>query len=191
MAKLKTESAETKTAGDLRPGSNSMMQLLSFVERWERLQEERAALGDDQKEVMAEAKGMGFDTSTLRKVIARRRMDTADRQEADAMLELYEDTIRQAEKQQVAKSIAEGSDPAPAPQATTPAEKPNGDAFLNGITQPRRKWGQKKEPAPAQTDVETWPDDAQVQAQAAAEIGHAADHPEKEPGEIPSFLRRS
>jgi uncharacterized protein (UPF0335 family) len=152
MAKLKTESAEPKTAGDLRPGGNALMQLLSFVERFERLQEERDALGDDQKEIMAEAKGTGFDTAIIRKIISRRKKDAADIQEADAMLELYEDSIKQAEKQQLAKSLDEGSGPEPAPA-------------------PRRGWAAPRPPV-------TEPDDEEVEANAAAEIAHAADHPE-------------
>lgn len=64
-------------------------QLRSFVERIERLEEEKAALAADIKEVYAEAKGNGFDTKTLRKVISLRKKDTAERQEEEAMLELY------------------------------------------------------------------------------------------------------
>lgn len=64
-------------------------QLRSFVERIERLEEEKAALAADIKEVYAEAKGNGFDTKVLRKVISLRKKDTAERQEEEAMLELY------------------------------------------------------------------------------------------------------
>lgn len=64
-------------------------QLKSFVERVERLNEEKAALTADIREVYAEAKGVGFDTKTMRKVVALRRLDKADFQEQQAMLELY------------------------------------------------------------------------------------------------------
>jgi uncharacterized protein (UPF0335 family) len=64
-------------------------QLRSIVERIERLEEERQALSDDIKEVYAEAKANGFDTKTLRTVIRIRKQDTAERQEAEALLDLY------------------------------------------------------------------------------------------------------
>lgn len=108
MPKLKTEGTEPKTSGDLR-SSNTMMQLLSFVERFERLQEERDAIGDDQKEVMSEAKGMGFDTKIMRLAIRRRKMDPDDRMEGDSILEVYEEAIREAQKNQIATSVAEGT----------------------------------------------------------------------------------
>jgi len=63
--------------------------LRSFVERVERLEEEKKALSDDIKEVYAEAKGEGFDVKTMRQVVRLRKMDKADFQEAEAMLDLY------------------------------------------------------------------------------------------------------
>lgn len=64
-------------------------QLFSFVERVERLTEERDALSADIREVYEEAKGTGFDTKIMRKVIALRKLDKADFQEMEAMLDLY------------------------------------------------------------------------------------------------------
>ena len=64
-------------------------QLLSIIERIERLEEEKKGIADDIKEVYAEAKGNGFDTKVLRKVISIRKQDSAERQEQDAILELY------------------------------------------------------------------------------------------------------
>jgi uncharacterized protein (UPF0335 family) len=64
-------------------------QLRSFIERIERLEEERAALSADIKEVYSEAKGTGFDTKAMRAVIRLRKLDTADRQEQEAILDLY------------------------------------------------------------------------------------------------------
>ena len=64
-------------------------QLRSVVERIERLEEEKAATAADIKEVYAEAKGNGFDTKTLRQVVRIRKQDKAERQEAEAILELY------------------------------------------------------------------------------------------------------
>lgn len=67
--------------------------LQSFLERIERLEEEKAALAADIRDVYAEAKGSGFDTKVLRQVVKRRRMDQADRDEMDALLDLYERTV--------------------------------------------------------------------------------------------------
>jgi uncharacterized protein (UPF0335 family) len=64
-------------------------QLKSFINRIERLNEERQALSDDIKEVFAEAKGTGFDTKIMRQVIRMRKLDKADFQEQEAILDLY------------------------------------------------------------------------------------------------------
>ncbi|MEQ8966879.1 MAG: DUF2312 domain-containing protein [Azospirillaceae bacterium] len=63
--------------------------LRSFVERIERLEEEKAALSADVREVYAEAKSVGFDTKVLRQVIKLRKMEQADRQEQEQLLETY------------------------------------------------------------------------------------------------------
>ncbi|MEO3386038.1 DUF2312 domain-containing protein [Mesorhizobium sp. CAU 1741] len=64
-------------------------QLRAFIERIERLEEEKSTIADDIKEVFAEAKGTGFDTKAMRAIIRLRKMDPAERQEAEAMLDLY------------------------------------------------------------------------------------------------------
>ena len=64
-------------------------QLKSLVERVERLEEERAALSADIREVYSEAKGFGFDTKVMRQVVRLRKLDRADRQEQEAILDLY------------------------------------------------------------------------------------------------------
>jgi uncharacterized protein (UPF0335 family) len=64
-------------------------QLRSIVERIERLEEEKQAIADDIKEVYAEAKANGYDTKTLRAVIRIRKQDAAERQEQEALLDLY------------------------------------------------------------------------------------------------------
>lgn len=64
-------------------------QLKSVVERIERLEEEKAALSADIKEVYAEAKGNGFDVKILRKVVAIRKLDAAERSTEEEMLDLY------------------------------------------------------------------------------------------------------
>lgn len=70
-------------------GAVAADQLKQLIERIERLEEEKKALGDDIREVYAEAKGNGFDTGAIRKVIALRRKDHAERKEEEAILDLY------------------------------------------------------------------------------------------------------
>ena len=69
--------------------STAQGKLKSLVERIERLEEDKAAVANDLKEVYAEAKGEGFDTKILRKVIRLRKADAAKRQEEEALIELY------------------------------------------------------------------------------------------------------
>ena len=64
-------------------------QLRSLIERVEKLEEEKAALAADIREVFAEAKGQGFDTKIMRQVVRMRKLETADRQEMEAILDLY------------------------------------------------------------------------------------------------------
>ncbi|AWK86941.1 DUF2312 domain-containing protein [Azospirillum thermophilum] len=71
--------------------------LKSFVERIERLEEEKRGLQEDIKEVYAEAKGTGFDTKIIRQIIRLRKMDKADRQEQEALLDLYKEALGMAE----------------------------------------------------------------------------------------------
>lgn len=70
-------------------GGVAQDQLRTIVERIERLEEEKAATAADIKEVYAEAKANGFDTKTLRQVIRIRKQDKAERQEQEAILDLY------------------------------------------------------------------------------------------------------
>lgn len=70
--------------------------LRSFIERVERLEEEKSVIAGDIKEVFAEAKGEGYDTKTLRQVVRLRKMDRAERQEREALLELYLSALGEA-----------------------------------------------------------------------------------------------
>ncbi|EKE75816.1 MULTISPECIES: DUF2312 domain-containing protein [Oceanibaculum] len=63
--------------------------LRSFIERIERLEEEKAALAADIREIFAEAKGVGFDTKIMRQVLKLRKLDREDRQEQETLLDLY------------------------------------------------------------------------------------------------------
>jgi uncharacterized protein (UPF0335 family) len=64
-------------------------QLKSFIERIERLEDEKRALGEDIKEVYAEAKGSGFDPKIMRQIIRIRRMDKEEHDEQETLLDLY------------------------------------------------------------------------------------------------------
>lgn len=72
-------------------------QLRSFIERIERLEEEKAALSADIREVYAEAKGNGFEPKTMRQVVRLRKMDKADRDEQETLLEIYKAALGMAE----------------------------------------------------------------------------------------------
>lgn len=67
--------------------------LKSFIERIERLDEEKSALMEDIKEVYAEAKGVGFETKVIRKIVALRKMDPDKRRELEELVELYRSAI--------------------------------------------------------------------------------------------------
>jgi uncharacterized protein (UPF0335 family) len=63
--------------------------LKSFIERIERLEEEKKALADDIKEVYSEAKGVGFDAKVMRQIVKIRKMDKDDLDEQEALLDTY------------------------------------------------------------------------------------------------------
>jgi uncharacterized protein (UPF0335 family) len=70
-------------------GTVAADQLRLFIERIERLEEEKKAMSDDIRDVYAEAKANGYDTKTMRAIVRLRRLETHVRQEADALLETY------------------------------------------------------------------------------------------------------
>jgi uncharacterized protein (UPF0335 family) len=74
-----TETSQTVAAGQLR----------AFIERIERLEEDKKALSDDVREIYSEMKGVGFDTKAVRTIIRWRKKDAAERQEEASILELY------------------------------------------------------------------------------------------------------
>ena len=80
---IDTDSTYRVTAEELR----------QFIERYERLEAEKKDLADAQKEVMAEAKGRGYDTRVLRRVIALRKRDKDDIAEEEAVLEMYKEAL--------------------------------------------------------------------------------------------------
>ena len=68
-------------------------ELLQFIERIERLDAEKKDLAEQQKEVMAEAKGRGYDTKVMRKLITLRKRDQNDIAEEEAILEMYKEAL--------------------------------------------------------------------------------------------------
>jgi uncharacterized protein (UPF0335 family) len=68
-------------------------ELRQFIERFERLEAEKQEIADQQKEVMAEAKGRGYDTKVMRKVIALRKRDKDDIAEEEAILDMYKEAL--------------------------------------------------------------------------------------------------
>lgn len=71
-------------------------QLRAFIERIERLEEEKKTIADDIKEVFAEAKGTGFDTKAMRTIIRLRKKDKAEREEEESILDLYKAALGMA-----------------------------------------------------------------------------------------------
>lgn len=84
-----TEAFSDKETGAEAVHSVARDQLRAFVERIERLEEEKATIATDIKDVFGEAKCMGFDTKILKKVIALRKKDDQERMEEDLILDTY------------------------------------------------------------------------------------------------------
>ncbi len=76
-----------------KAGPISADRLKSFIERIEKLDEERRAIGSDIKDVYSEAKGVGYDVKTMRKIISMRRMEPADRAEEETLLDVYKHAL--------------------------------------------------------------------------------------------------
>lgn len=68
-------------------------ELRSFIERFERLEQEKKDIADQQKEVIAEAKARGYDTKVMRKVIALRKREADDIAEEEAILDMYKEAL--------------------------------------------------------------------------------------------------
>lgn len=67
--------------------------LTQYIERIERLDEEKIGIMEDMKEVYAEAKGAGFDPKIMKAIVRLRKLDTADRQEQEALIETYKAAV--------------------------------------------------------------------------------------------------
>jgi len=82
---------ETPAAGHNSAGAAELLQ--TIISRFEKMDEEREERVADMKEILAEAKGHGFDVKVLRKVLARRKRDREEVEAEDEMISLYEDQI--------------------------------------------------------------------------------------------------
>ena len=86
MADDVSDSSQTVAAGQLR----------AFIERIERLEEEKKTISDDIKDVYAECKGTGFEVKAVRQIIRLRKQDQSEREEAEAILDLYKAALGMA-----------------------------------------------------------------------------------------------
>lgn len=82
--------SETSSDSTYRVTANELRQ---FIERLERLDAEKKDIGEQSKEVMSEAKGRGYDTKVIRKVIALRKREANDIAEEEAVLEMYKEAL--------------------------------------------------------------------------------------------------
>ena len=80
---ITSETSQTVAAG----------QLHALIERVERLEEDKKAIAEDIKEVYGEMKATGFDTKAVRKIVAMRKKDQAERQEEEAIIDLYKNAL--------------------------------------------------------------------------------------------------
>ena len=83
MDDITSETSQTVAAGQLR----------AFIERVERLEEDKKAIAEDIKEVYGEMKATGFDTKAVRTIVRLRKKDQAERQEEEAIIDLYKNAL--------------------------------------------------------------------------------------------------
>lgn len=81
---------------DLKAGNVAADQLRLFIERIERLEEEKKGMADDIRDVYSEAKSQGYDAKIMRQIVRLRKMETEDRQEAEAILDTYKSALGMA-----------------------------------------------------------------------------------------------
>lgn len=74
-------------------GANAAAVLKQLIEAWEKLEDEKQDVAEGQKNVMSQIKGAGFDTKIVRKLIALRKMDPAEREELEDMLDRYRNAL--------------------------------------------------------------------------------------------------
>lgn len=85
--------AKSSSTDDMPIGGNAGARLKGFVDRIIRMESEKKDIGEDIKDIYTEAKGVGFDTKILRKVVKRAQMDPDKRREEDDLLDTYEHAL--------------------------------------------------------------------------------------------------
>lgn len=143
-------------------------QLRAFIERIERLEEEKKSIADDIKDVYGEAKGMGYDTKILRKVIAIRKQDRDERAEQEAILDSYLAALGMIEQ----PSFFDDEPVQPAPAARQPAVPLRSDAGLSILTK--------------HEDIRTAPVTAEEACRASEEAAPVAGRPAEPANSLPT-----
>lgn len=94
MAETARKASQAANDTETRDVENvSGQRLKSYLDRIDRLEEEKKGLADDIKDIYAEAKGVGFDVKTIRKLVKIRKMDANKRHEEEELLELYKSAV--------------------------------------------------------------------------------------------------
>jgi uncharacterized protein (UPF0335 family) len=88
-AAMQSKARDRVMEADIAESGVAAEELKQFVERIERLEEEKKAIADDIRDVYAELKGRGFDTKAVRQIVKIRKQDHAERKELEAILDLY------------------------------------------------------------------------------------------------------
>lgn len=120
-----TETSQTVAAGQLR----------AFIERIERVEAEIKDLNADKSEIYAEMRGVGFDVKAVRKCVAARKLDSAEREEQDAIFDLYWSALGGASRVHVHEGRSSATKQTGAKRATeTPASEPSQASDTAGAT---------------------------------------------------------
>ena len=90
---MSSENITSFPGGEVEQGDSTAKRLKAFIERVERLEEEKAAIAEDVKEVFGEAKSAGFDPKIMRKVIRLRKMEHEKRREEEELIEVYKSAV--------------------------------------------------------------------------------------------------
>jgi uncharacterized protein (UPF0335 family) len=166
-------------------GPIAVTRLKSIVERVERLEEERKALGGDVRDIYAEAKSAGYDVRTIRKIVQERRLDEAEQAERETLLDTYRHALRTA-----VDLVESGVSLRKAEKATGVSKSSIHRALaVPAVSQEAASQGLVPCPS-AGEDLATPVPDCEVGAGNHSEIGDDNRTPEEIMGETPAFLRR-
>ena len=93
---MRRELAHGKDIRMVEVGGIASEHLRSYIDRIERLEEEKAGLASDIRDIYAETKGNGFDSKTMRRIVSLRKLDQSERNEQEALLDLYQRALDMA-----------------------------------------------------------------------------------------------